>query len=126
MAHIWHRRQQLLLPLGKNYCSIEARSRNSFTARTELDPIETKSTSLTSRLQRCDTQTARDTTFPASSVEILVLRKGGGRNSFTFKIKLEKIETTRYEFNVEFTNMWPTYGTGDNSCCFLWGKTIAP
>ena len=76
VTHIWHRRQQLLLPLGKYYCSIKARSRNSFTVRMELDTIETKSTCLTSRLQRCDPQTAQDTTFAASFVEILLLHKG--------------------------------------------------
>ena len=37
MTHKRHRRQQLLLPLGKDYCSIKARSRNSFTVRMELD-----------------------------------------------------------------------------------------
>ena len=72
MNNIWHRRQQLL-PLVKDYCIITARSRNSFTVRMELDTIETKSTSLTSRLQRCDPQTAQDTTFPAFFVEILLL-----------------------------------------------------
>ena len=76
VTHKWHRRQQLLHPLGKYYCSIKARSRNSFTVRMELDTIETKSTCLTSRLQRCDPQTAQDTTFAASFVEILFLHKG--------------------------------------------------
>ena len=76
VTHKWHRRQQLLLPLGKNYCSINARSRNSFTVRMELDTIETKSTCLASKLQRCDLQTAHDTTFAASFVEILLLHKG--------------------------------------------------
>ena len=75
VTHIWHRRQQLLLPLGKYYCSIKRRSRNCFTVRMELDTIETKSTCLTSRLQRCDPQTAQNTTFAASFVEILLLHK---------------------------------------------------
>ena len=74
VTHKWHRRQQLLLPLGKNYCSIKARIRNSFTSNKEL--VET--------------------------------------------------ETTSYEFNAKFTNMSPTYGTGDNISCFLWGNTIPP
>ena len=68
--------QRLMLPLGKYYCSIKARSRNSFTVTMVLDTIETKTTSLTSRLQRCDPQTAQDTIFPASFVEILLLHKG--------------------------------------------------
>ena len=76
VTHKWHRRQQLLLPLGKYYCSIKARSRNSFTVRMELDKMETKSTCLTSRLQRCDPQTAQETTFAASFVEILLFHKG--------------------------------------------------
>ena len=76
MTHKWHRRQRLLLPMGKYYCSIKTRSRNSFTVRMELDTIETKSTCLTSRLQRCDLQTAQDTTFAAFFVEILLLHKG--------------------------------------------------
>ena len=74
--NIWHRRQQLLLPLAKDYCFITARSRKSFTVRMELDKMETKSTCLTSRLQRCDPQTAQDTTFAASFVEILLFHKG--------------------------------------------------
>ena len=45
VTHKWHRRQQLLLPLGKYYCSIKARSRNSFTVTMVLDTIETKTTS---------------------------------------------------------------------------------
>ena len=65
VTHKWHGRQQLLLPLGKNYCSIKARSRNSFTVRMQLDKMETKSTCLTPRLQRCDRQTAEDITFAA-------------------------------------------------------------
>ena len=90
VTHTWHRRQQLLLPLGKYYCSIKARSRNSFTVRMELDTIETKSTSLTSRLQRCDPQTAQDTTFPAFSVEILVLHKGEKQTLLHFQNKVRK------------------------------------
>ena len=76
VTHILHRRQQQLLLLGKYCCSIKARSRNSFTVRMELDTIETKSTCLTSTLQRCDPQTAQDTTFAASFVEKLLLHKG--------------------------------------------------
>ena len=76
MTHKWHRRKRQLLPMGKYYRSTKARSRNSFTVRMELDTIKTKSTCLTSRLQRCDVQTAQDTTVAASSVEILLLHKG--------------------------------------------------
>ena len=77
--HVTYKRQRtqrLLLPLWKYSCSIKARSRNSFTDTMELDTIETKTTSLTSRLQRCDPQTAQDTPFPASFVEILLFHKG--------------------------------------------------
>ena len=88
--NIWHRRQQLLLPLAKDYCFITARSRKSFTVRMELDMIETKSTSLTSRLQRCDPQTAQNKTFPASSVEILVLHKGERQKLLHFQNKVSK------------------------------------
>ena len=101
VTHIWHGRQQLLLPLGKYYCSIKARSRNSSTVRMELDTIETKSTILTSRLQRCDPQTAQDTTFPASFVEIPLLHKSETQNFFAFNIKLVKTETTSNEFQAE-------------------------
>ena len=138
----------------------------------ELDTIETKSSCLTSRLQRCDPQTAQDTTFPASFGEILLLHKGEtqkllrfqnkvskdrdhklrvqcrkyknvthiwhsrqqlllpfgkyycsirarSRNSFSFKIKLVKKETTSNEFKAKSTNMSPTNGTGDNVSHFL-------
>ena len=54
VTYKWHRRQRLLLTMGKYYCSIKARSRNSSTVRMELDTTETKSTILTSRIQRCD------------------------------------------------------------------------
>ena len=47
------------------------------------------------------------------------------QDALLFKIKLEKIENTSYEFNAENTNMWPAKVRGD-VCCFLWGKTIAP
>ena len=133
--------------MGKYYCSMKARSRNSFTVSKELKTIGTKSKRLTSRLQRCDTKMAKETTSHASFGEILLLHKGEkqtllhfqnkvrkdrdhklrvqcpiykhvthiwhrrqrfllplwkyscyirarGRNPFTFKIKLEKIETT--------------------------------
>ena len=88
--NIWHRRQQRLLPLAKDYCFITARSRNSFTVIMELDTIKTKSTILTSRLQRCDQQTAQDTTFPASSVEILALHKGEKQKLLHFPNKVSK------------------------------------
>ena len=90
VTHIWHRRQQLLLPLGKYYCSIKARSRNSSTVRKELDTIETKSTILTSRLQRCDPQTAQETMFPASFLEILLLHKGERQKLLHFQNKVSK------------------------------------
>ena len=90
MTHKWHRRQQLLLPLGKYYCSIKARSRNSFTVRMELDKMETKSTCLTSRLQRCDPQTAQDTTFPAPFVKILLFHKGWKQKLLHFQKKVNK------------------------------------
>ena len=79
-----------MLPLAKDYCFITARSRNSFTVIMELDTIETKSTILTSRLQRCDQQTAQDTTFPASSVEILVLHKGERQKLLHFQNKVRE------------------------------------
>ena len=88
LTHIWQRRQQLLLPLGKYYCSIKARSRNSLTVRMKLDTIETKSTCLTSRLQRCDPQTAQDTTFAASFVVILLLHKGEKQKLLQFETKI--------------------------------------
>ena len=90
VTHIWHRRQQLLLPLGKYYCSIKARSRNSFTVRMELDMKKTQSTILTSRLQRRDPQTAQDTMFPASFVEILLLHKGERQKLLHFQNKVSK------------------------------------
>ena len=76
VTHICHRRQQLLLPLGKNSCCINARGRNSFSVRMELETIETKSTQLTSRLQRCDPKIAKETTSHVSFGEILLLHKG--------------------------------------------------
>ena len=75
VTHIWHR-QQLLLPLGKYYCSIKARSRNSFTVTMELDTIETKTTNLTSKLQTCYQQLAKNTISPASFVEAPLLQGG--------------------------------------------------
>ena len=104
VTHKWHGRQQLLLPLGKNYCSIKARSRHSFTVRMELDTKETKSTCLTSRLQRCDPQTAQDITFAASFVEILLLHKGEKQKLLHFQKKVRK-DTTSNEFKAEFTNI---------------------
>ena len=47
------------------------------------------------------------------------------KDALLFKIKLEKIENTSYDFNAENTNMWPTKVRGD-VCCFIWGKTSAP
>ena len=115
VTHKWHRRQRLLLTMGKDYCYIKARSRNSFTVRMELDTIETKSTSLTSRLQRCDPQRFQ---LPLWKYSCSI--RARGRNSITFKIKLVKTETTSSEFNAEITNMSPTNGTGDNVSHFLW------
>ena len=76
MTHKWHKRQLLLLLKGKYYCSIKARSRNSFTVSKELKTIGTKSTHLTSRLQKCDPKMAKKPTSHASFGEILLLHKG--------------------------------------------------
>ena len=105
VTHKWHRRKRQLLPMGKYYRSIKARSRNSFTVSKELKTIGTKSTHLTSRLQRSDPKKAKETTSHASFGEIVLLHKSRSRNFFTFKIKLVKTETTSYEFNAEFKNM---------------------
>ena len=43
VTHIWHGRQQLLLPFGKYYCSIRARGRNSSTFKIKLVKTETTS-----------------------------------------------------------------------------------
>ena len=115
VTHKWHRRQRLLLTMGKYYCYIKARSKNSSTVRMELDTIETKSTSLTSRLQRCDPQRFQ---LPLWKYSCSI--RARGRNSITFKIKLVKTETTSSEFNAEITNMSPTNRTGDNVAHFLW------
>ena len=114
VTHKWHRRR-LLLTMGKYYCYIKARSKNSSTVRMELDTIETKSTSLTSRLQRCDPQRFQ---LPLWKYSCSI--RARGRNSITFKIKLVKTETTSSEFNAEITNMSPTNRTGDNVAHFLW------
>ena len=110
MTNIWHRRQQLLLPLGKYYCSIKARSRNSFSVTMELDTIETKSTCLTSRLQRCDPQTAQDTSFPASFVETLLLHKGEKQKIVHFQNKVSKDryhkQRVQGRINKHMTNKW--------------------
>ena len=90
MTHKRLRTQPFLLPLWKYFCSIRARSRNSFTDTMELDTIETKTTSLTSRLQRCDPQTAQDTTFPAFFVEILLLHKRERQKLLHFQNKVSK------------------------------------
>ena len=89
MTHKWHRRQRLQLPMGKYYCSIKARSRNSFTVSKELKPIGTKSTRLTSRLQRCDPKKAKETSH-ASFGEILVLHKGEKQKLLHFPNKVSK------------------------------------
>ena len=68
--------------------------------------IGTKSTHLTSRLQRCDPKMAKNTTSHASFGEIPLLQKSEKQKLLHFQnTKLEKIETTSYEFNAEFTNM---------------------
>ena len=89
MTHKWHKRQRLQLPMGKYYCSIKARSRNSFTVSKELKPIGTKSTRLTSRLQRCDPKKAKETSH-ASFGEILVLHKGEKQQLLHFPNKVSK------------------------------------
>ena len=94
MTHKWHRRQRLLLPMGKYYCSINARSRNSFTVSKELKTIGTKSTQLTSRLQRCDPKKAKETTSHSSFRKYYISIKARSRNFFSFKIKLVKRQTT--------------------------------
>ena len=72
----------------------------------QLKTIGTKSKRSTSRLQRCDTKMAKETTSHASFGEILLLHKGEKQTLLHFQnTKLEKIETTSYEFNAEFTNM---------------------
>ena len=76
VTHKWHSRQRLTLPSVKNYCTKNMRRRNSSTVSMQLKTIETKTTGLTSRLKRSDPQTAQDTTFAASFVEILLLHKG--------------------------------------------------
>ena len=105
MTHKWHRRQRLLLPMGKYYCSIKARSRNSFTVSKELKTIGTKSTKLTARLQRCDPKKAKETTSHASLGEYYCYIKARSRNFFTFKKKLVKTETTRNKFKADSTNI---------------------
>ena len=109
----------------KYYSSIKARGRNPFSVRMELETIEAKSTQLTSRLQRCDPKKQRRQRPMLPLEKHYCYIKARSRHSFTFKIKLKKLETTSYEFNAEFTNICPTYGTGDNSCCFPWGNTLA-
>ena len=89
MTHKWHKRQRLQLPMGKYYCSIKARNRNSFTVSKELKPIGTKSTRLTSRLQRCDPKKAKETSH-ASFGEILVLHKGEKQKLLHFQNKVSK------------------------------------
>ena len=90
VTHIWHRRQQLLLPLGKYSCSIKARGRNSLTVSRELKMIGTKSTHLTSRLQRCDPKMAKNTTSHASFGEILLLQKSEKQKLLHFQNKVSK------------------------------------
>ena len=107
LSHIWHRRQQLLLPLGKYSCSINARGRNSFSVRMELETIETKSTQLTSRLQRCDPKTAKETTSHAFLGKYHSSIKARSRNTFRFKTKLVKTESTNYEINANLQTCDP-------------------
>ena len=90
MTHKWHRRQRLLLHMGKYYCSIKARSRNSFTVSKELKTIGTKSKRLTSRLQRCDRKKAKETTSHASFGETLLLHKGEKQKLLHFQNKVSK------------------------------------
>ena len=96
-----------MLPLEKYYCYKKARSRNSFNVRMELETIETKATQLTSRLQRCDPKKTKETTSHASFGEILFYIKARSRHSFTFKIKLKKLETTSYEINTNLQTCDP-------------------
>ena len=105
VTHIWHRRQQLLLPLGKYSCSIKARGRNPFSVNMELETIEAKSTQLTSRLQRCDPKKQRRQRLMLPLGKYCCYKKARSRNFFTSKIKLVKRETESYEFNAEVTNM---------------------
>ena len=90
MTEKWHRRQRLLLLMGKYYCSIKARSRNSFTVSKELKMIGTKSTHLTSRLQRCDPKMAKKTTSHASFGEILLLHKSEKQKLLHFQNKVRR------------------------------------
>ena len=90
MTHKGQRRQRLLLPMGKYYCSIKARSRNSFTVSKELKTIGTKSTHLTSRLQKYDPKMAKKPTSHASFRKYYSSIKARSRNFFSFKIKLVK------------------------------------
>ena len=76
--------------MGKYYCSIKARSRNSFSVSKELKPIGKKSTRLTSRLQRCDPKMAKETTSHASFGEILLLHKGEKQKFIHFQNKVSK------------------------------------
>ena len=85
----------------------------------ELKTIGTKSKRLTSRLQRCDTKMAKETTSHASFRKYYSSIKARSKNFFTFKIKLVKTETTSSEFKAEITNMSPTNGTADNVSHFL-------
>ena len=84
--------------------------RNSLTVSMQLKTIETKTTSLRSRLQRCDPQTAQDTTFPASFVEILLLNKGETQKLPHFQNKVSKdrdhkqrVQCRHYK---HVTNIW--------------------
>ena len=90
MTHKWHRRQRQLLPMGKYNCSIKVRSRNSVTVSKELKTIGTKSTRLTSRLQRSDSKMAKETKSHACSGEILLLHKGEKQKLLHFQNKVSK------------------------------------
>ena len=125
-THKWHRSQRLLLPMGKYYCSIKARSRNSFTVSKELKTIGTKSTQLTARLQRCDPKKAKETTSHASFGGILLPHKGEKQKLLHFQNKVSKDRD--YKLRVQCRNYKHVTQkmAQETSCCFLWGNTIAP
>ena len=110
MTHKGHRRQRQLLPMGKYYSSIKARSRNSFTVSKELKTIGTKSTRLTSRLQRCDPKKAKETTSHAFFGEILLLHKGEKQKLLHFQNKVSKDRDHKLRVQCRIykhvTNIW--------------------
>ena len=93
MTHERHRTQRFLLPLWKYSCSINARGRNAFSVRMELETIEAKSTQLTSRLQRCDPKKQRRQRLMLPLGKYYCSRKARGRNSFTVSKELKTIGT---------------------------------